>query len=518
MPNELKHLSLSTRISILMGLIILVMMGTFSAFSLMKQEQESFRALTRNTLLLSQSTEKILRFSMLKNRRDEISNSLKDIVRERGILSARILNNNGVVKFASRQSEVDEQIPLTDRLCRNCHGGAEKPIAHKSTGYYSQYFDKAREVVYSSLPIYNSPGCFQSMCHSAETRSNTHAAGKSSPAIGTGSIHDSTQAILGFIEMEVSAQEVISDLDRTRCQLILLTVIIAVFSATMAYFSVNWLVGRPVRRLVEGTKRVAHGDFGQEIRPGKGEMGVLADSFNQMQRQLLLSQEELIESEKLASVGKIADQVANQINNPLTGILVFSEDLIDRENSNDQLKGDYQTILRQAMKIRESVRNILSLARRETPTFRSVDIAAVIKHTISVLERLVNFRNIQLLTHLPNTLPEVTVDPGLLEQVFLNLLIISSESMPSGGVTEISASHRREEATLEIRIDDTGEGIPSGALDLLSHGDKKMDLQTIDRTGVSLAVCKDIIALHKGTLSLASRPGRGTTITVVLPA
>ena len=79
LKTKLKHISISTRISILLGLIIVITMGVFSAFSLMKQQKDSVDSLSRSTLLLSRTTERILRLSMLKNRREEISMAIKNI-------------------------------------------------------------------------------------------------------------------------------------------------------------------------------------------------------------------------------------------------------------------------------------------------------------------------------------------------------------------------------------------------------------------------------------------------------
>ncbi len=482
----------------------------------MKQEENSFDAVTRNTLLLSQSIEKVLRVSMFRNRRDEISAALKDIVGEHGILSARILNDRGIVKFSSQPSELNWQIPLSNKLCQNCHPGGSGTAVYAPNGFYSHYFDKAKDVLHSSLPVYNAPSCYKSNCHASESGIAQNLIPDVN--VASGPYHDSTKTILGFIEINVSTKGVMADLERTRYQLVILTLIITLLASALAYFSIRRLVGKPVKNLVEGTRRVAQGDFTYEIPAGKGELKILAESFNHMQNQLQMTEAQLIESEKLASAGRIANQIANEINNPLTGIIIYSERLAEASGTGRDMSEDYETIRKQALRIRDSVRNILSLAKLETSRFEQTDVAAIIKHAISLVEKLAGFRNIHIISKLNSNLPIISADPGLIKQVMLNLFLISSENMSAGGVLNISAVFNRESNRIEVRIDDSGKGISKAALAVLSDEHLNTNLQNIDRTGISLAVCKDIIALHKGKLTAELKAGGGTSITFELPA
>ncbi|MCL4539275.1 MAG: HAMP domain-containing protein [Bacteroidetes bacterium] len=515
---KLKHISISTRISILLGLIILVTMGIFSAVSLMKQQRDSVDALSRSTLLLSQTTEKILRLSMLKNRRDEISTAIKDIVENEGIRSVRILNHEGIIKFSSRHSELNEHISRTNRLCTNCHVGRDSTSIHAVSSFYSYHFDERNGIIYSSLPIYNSPDCYNSDCH-ATTRQEP-SLNIEKPGIGpeVHPVHDSSQTILGFIEIEVSAKRIMTNLDKSRSQLILLTILIALAASTIVYFSIRYLVGKPVRRLVDGTRRVAQGDFNNDIPSGEAELGVLVDSFNKMQRQLLSTQSQLIESEKLASVGKLADGIANEISKAVIGIIIYTESLIAQSKLGNDEKADCQTILQEALKIRESVRNILSLARKEKPRFVPVDIDTTIRHAVSVLEKLSDFRNIRVIVSVPKDLQHVSADPGMMEQVFLNLLMISSENIAAGGILNVSAVNMSKENKIEIRFAHSGRGIPDNVLHALTKQNAGPDFENIERTKISLTVCREIVALHKGRIYAGSEPGTATSIVIELPA
>lgn len=502
--DKLKYISISTRISLLLGIIILLTMGLFSTFSLIKQKDDAIASINKNAGQLSQTIEKILRFSMLKNRRDEISLALKNIIGNEGITSARIINHEGVVKYSSRPAELNINISGNNPICSSCHD--EKYIMRKGEvkNFNHLRIDEQKKLIFNSLPIYNSTDCNSGGCHfsgSEITEENNF------------SVHNPAQTILGFIEIEVSISGIISNLERTKLQLILLTVLFALLASTVTYFSIRRLIGRPVNDLVEGTKRVAKGDFKKDIPPGRAELGILAESFNKMQNQLMITQTQLIESEKLASVGKLANEIANEINNPLTGIIIYSESLI-ADNTKNPVE-NYEVIRQEALKIRESVRNILSLTRQEQPNFRPVDIGNILKQSISVVKKFSNFRNIKIISGIPDSLPIISADSALMEQVFLNLLLISSESMLNGGILTISASFNEDKKIMEITFSDTGKGIPANILEKSFNPAQHSELKIFEKTAISLSVCNDIIKMHNGKLDINSNES-GTFITVLL--
>ena len=514
--EKLKYISISTRVSILLGVIILLTMGMFSTFSLIKQKEDSISSISNNTGQLSQTIEKILRVSMLKNRRDDISLAVNNIVGSEDIKSIRILNHNGIIKFSSMHSEIDKNISQSSRLCVSCHNKNDKRIKANIKKFKHFRIDNENNLIYNSLPIYNSASCYNGVCHSTAEQPVSIVKGKSEADTPSLSPHDSSQTILGFIDIEVSIKKVISDLEKTRTQLIFLTILFALIAAIITYFSIKYLIGRPVKNLVDGTLRVAQGDFNREIPPGKAELGLLSESFNKMQKQLMTTQSQLIESEKLASVGKLADEVANEINNPLTGIIIYSESLIKDTDLSDLRKNDYETIRLEALKIRESIRNILSLSKQKKPDFTSTDINCIIRHSISVIEKFSNFRNIQIITSLCKNLPKVSADPDLIEQVFLNLLLTSSGSMTTGGIVNITSSYLNDNEEIEIAFTDTGKEIPGSVLQNILDPTDNSNLENFEKIGISLTVCKDIIEMHKGKIIINSS-AIGTSVIIKLP-
>jgi len=514
-PEKLKYLSISSRISILLGIIIILTMGVFSTFALIKQENDSITSINNFTGQLSKTIEKILRLSMLKNRRDEISSAIKDIVGKEGITSVRILNHQGLIKFSSDKSEINTHIPQTDQLCISCHVKTNNKLSDSIRNFNRYRIERSSNSIFYSMPIYNAPSCYNESCHAMESGTFPVSKGKTNER--TLSFHNPSQTILGFIEIVVSTKSISSNISKTREQLIIFTVIFALIASLLTYISIKYLIGKPVKNLVEGTMRVAQGDFKHEIPPGKAELKLLAESFNKMQKQLITTQSQLIESEKLASVGKLADEIANEINNPLTGIIVYSESLIEGEDTEGNKIKDYEVIRQEALKIRGSIKNILSLSRLEKPNFKKTDIGEVINKSVSMVEKLANFRNIQIITGLPKNLPNVSADPALLEQVFINLLLISAESLSNRGILNISAVHSEEKKEVEINFNDSGKGIPENILKEIFNPSPNAGLQNFEKTGISLTVCKDIIEMHGGRLIVDFKAGIGSTAIIKLP-
>ena len=489
-------------------------MGVFSTLSLLKQENDSINIITNNSNQLCTTIEKILRFSMLENRRDEITKALKDIVGKDGIRTVRILNHEGLIEFSSKKSDVNQQISQSNPRCTGCHVNKDNMLVSSTKNFVNYRIDKEKNLVYNFLPIYNAHSCYTGACHSsAETSSSINL--KPTKTLQTFHYHDSSQTVLGFIETEVSTEKIASNLAQTRSQLITITIIIALLASVLTYFSIRTLVGKPVKNLVEGTRRVAKGNLKQEIPPGKAELGELSNSFNQMQKQLLTTQSQLIESEKLASIGKLADEIAYEISNPLTGIIVFSENL-SRDSDEDKVK-NCKVIHNEALRIREIVRNILTITKHELPEFKDTNVNEVVNHSISVVNKLSNFQNIQIVNRLQKSIPDISADSGLLEQVFLNILLISSESMLNGGIVNISTNHIKDSSELDITYSDTGKGVPEQILQKLSDPNYTSGLGSTERTGISLAVCKNIIEMHKGSFSIESNADSGTHIHIKLP-
>lgn len=314
----------------------------------------------------------------------------------------------------------------------------------------------------------------------------------------------------------------------TRPQRAILNVVLPVMAiTTLASLILLFFVTRhilwPIDRIVEMTGKVVDGDLSARvsIRP-PGEMGRLSAAIDSMaeavaEREERLKQttrEQIGQSEKLASIGRLAAGVAHEINNPLTGVLTFSSLLRQKPNMDAQDLQDLDVIVRETTRVREIVRGLLDFAR-ESPSARNpIDINEVIRNTLRLVRSQKEFRNITIHEYLGEELSLVRGDKNQLQQVLLNLSLNACEAMDGGGTLAISTLHR--DNRVAIIVHDTGHGIAKEHMETIF--DPFFTTKPVGKgTGLGLSVSYGIIQKHEGTIEVESEVGKGTTFTITLP-
>lgn len=225
-------------------------------------------------------------------------------------------------------------------------------------------------------------------------------------------------------------------------------------------------------------------------------------------------QEKLAQSDKLAALGKLAAGVAHEINNPLTGILAYSEDLLDEVEPNSQIYDDIKVIIRETLRCRDIVRNLLDFARQDTPKLEIIDCNSIIEQTLFLIEKLPQFKDIIIEKDLEKNLPKVKADLKQMQQVVINLLINSADAMKYKGKINISTEYTRKDNKCSISIEDSGPGVPENLVD------KIFDpfFSTKGTSGLGLAVSWGIVERHHGTIEVDTGENKGAIFKIVLPA
>jgi len=288
-------------------------------------------------------------------------------------------------------------------------------------------------------------------------------------------------------------------------------------------------ISTPIRNLQRITKKITRGDFSETIEVhGHDEIALLAESFNQMEdnldhamtaleeiiKKLQEKQDQLVEAEKLALVGKLAAGIAHEINNPLTSVLTFSNLMLEQCPPSDPRHEKLKLMARETNRARTIVRQLLNFGRETVIKPEKININQPVSEIADSLVAQDAFKGIGLDMKLGDDLPEVKADPAQIGQVVMNMLLNAIHAITPPGRIEVVT--RRTEKNVEIVFSDTGAGIPEENI----HKIFDPFFTTKDATkgtGLGLAVSYGIIKKHGGNIEVASTLGKGSTFTVRLP-
>jgi two-component system NtrC family sensor kinase len=245
----------------------------------------------------------------------------------------------------------------------------------------------------------------------------------------------------------------------------------------------------------------------------------LEEEVQKKTAEIVKAQEQLINAEKLASLGRMAAGVAHELNSPLTGIVTFAHLMMKRippENTQDA--EDLKVIIDQAERCSRIVRGLLGFSRKTASEKAYVDMNTLIENTLSMVRNQAKFYNIAFDVRLDKSIPEVNADPNQIQQVFLNLLINAADAMEEKGKITISSRmiEEGEDKFVEVEFTDTGPGIPE---DIRSKVFEPFftTKPAGKGTGLGLAVSYGIIKKHEGQIFVKSEHGQGASFFVRLP-
>jgi two-component system NtrC family sensor kinase len=287
---------------------------------------------------------------------------------------------------------------------------------------------------------------------------------------------------------------------------------------------------QPVQDLIRASAQVSQGNLSPKTGPvSKSEIGVLQKTFAEMlaslrdhaRRQQAESDTRLMQSEKQASIGRLAAGVAHEINNPLTGVLTFTHLLLRRGELPEDVRSDLQTIARETERVRKIVKGLLDFSRQTRLDPEPTDVNKLVAATLNLTENQALLKGVSLRLEAGEGLPTRTLDRNQLQSALLNIVINAIDATAPGGhivvATGLGLSDPRDGARgIEIAVSDTGPGIPPEDLGRLF--DPFFTTKEVGRgTGLGLSVSLGIVERHGGTIRVRSEVGRGSTFTIWLP-
>ena len=249
----------------------------------------------------------------------------------------------------------------------------------------------------------------------------------------------------------------------------------------------------------------------------------LIERLETMNKDMQETHEQLLKSERLASMGELAAGVAHEINNPLAGVLTYiklMQKRIKMNNFSNEILEKFCTYLdtmeSETTRVSEIVKSLLEFARPSEPVMAKVSIIDIIKKTLFLIGHQISLQNIDIEETYADTNPYVTADFKQIQQVLLNLLINAAQAMPQGGNILVQVNDSREDQFIDIHISDSGCGIPA------ENVEKIFDpffttKSNFKGTGLGLSTAYSIVIKHGGLITVKSEINKGTEFTIRLP-
>jgi PAS domain S-box-containing protein len=227
-------------------------------------------------------------------------------------------------------------------------------------------------------------------------------------------------------------------------------------------------------------------------------------------------EEQLIRSERLAATGKLAFDIAHEVNNPLGGILTYAHLLCEDLGPESEHYQTLQKIIKLTNRCKIIVRGLLDFARQDSPEQEPIDVNQVLREVLSLIEGHVILRQVEIVQDLAPGLPMIYGQRSKLEQVFLNLIINAAEAMEGRGRLELSTGISADREWLEVRFRDNGPGMSEEVAARVFE--PFFTTKSRGRgTGLGLSISHGIISQHGGRIELETAPGQGACFTVLLP-
>ena len=249
---------------------------------------------------------------------------------------------------------------------------------------------------------------------------------------------------------------------------------------------------------------------------GTASVGTFVDLKErlEMERKLRQTQEQLLQSEKLAAMGRLTSQIAHELNNPLYGIMNTLELMKTEIPPESKRRKILEMALSETVRLTEMLRKMLSFSKPDEEEKQPTDINTIVDEILLLHEKQLQERSIRISSNFDKGLGEVHASKNQLRQVFLNLLSNARDAMPDGGTLTVRT--KAEGENVHIQVSDTGVGIRKENIDKIfdSFFTTKDNVKDV---GLGLSVCYGFIKDHGGDIRVESELGSGTTFTIILP-
>lgn len=526
--------TLAFRLFILIASVQTIILLGLTFAVLHVQETNWMRHIVDDAIRVSDLIVRSTRYSMLLNRKEDVHQIVESVSGESGITGIRIYNKQGEAIFGSPDSGNMRKVDIDGEACVVCHvsGGLEYVPHVREEMYRIFKGSEDTRVLGLITPLHNEPECANAACHA----------------------HPKEKTILGVLDVKLSLETMDLQLRESTTSLLTLSLGAVVLVGIAAGAFLWFFVYGPVRSLAEGMESIAAGNLNHRLGvTGKDELAQLAGSFDVMASDLQTARQEItdwsetlekkvrkktadlemahrqiMQAEKMASIGNLASSVAHELNNPLEGILTYAK-LIRKRLAKLGLPpdtlGSYEQelglIADEAQRCGNIVKNLLVFARTEEMALKPARLSEIINRCEMLVRHHAEINGVSVETKCTDR-DTLECDADQIQQVLLALMVNAIEAMAPkddklrGGRLSVTATRGSKDETLEIRLADNGVGMTN---EVKAHLFEPFFTTKRDGRGVGLglAVSYGIVQRHHGTIEVESSVGHGTVFTIYLP-
>ncbi|HLN55155.1 MAG TPA: ATP-binding protein [Bacteroidales bacterium] len=497
-------------------------------------EQNLNNVIRQNGNNIGSVVEGSLYYSMLENDKSTLQSTLDIIKTMSGIDDVNMYDENDGLVYSSF---ADNTSSHSNPDCRACHENLRKMFPEREKSYrilpagsdcVMNENDNAHRHLLIRSPILNEKSCYTAQCHA----------------------HSENEAVLGSLIIKLPLDDLDNTVQKSSGKYFLFATLVTLLLITVLILFTQKQIKSPLNQIVKASLAVADGDkeMRLDINPDQLEdMRMVSKAFNKMldnlqsaneelknwsqqleykvqkkSEELGAARNELIHIERIASLGKLSSSVAHELNNPLSGILVYTK-LIHKQLSNPDLSDKKKEAILKHLKLIENetkrcgdiVKGLLDFSRQEQQDFEARHVNGIIKEVYDLMFHNITISNIRFQTDLKASSDLVLCSPNQIKQACVAMIVNSSEAVHENGEITITTSNP-DQSTIRIDISDNGIGI---APDDIPHIFEPFFSTKRDASGIGLglAIVHGIIKSHNGRIGVKSEPGRGTTISVNLP-
>lgn len=473
--------------------------------------------------------------SMLQNDKSALQNTLDIINTLPGIDEVNMYDSSDNLVYSSFATDPNDT--HSDPNCISCHSnirslfpGMEKSykIIDINTDCLMNKSDNGSRHLLIRSPILNERSCYVSSCHA----------------------HQETDTLLGSLVIKIPLEAQDAAIQKSSTEFFFLAILATLLLASFLLLFTRKKIKNPLNELVKVSVAVANGDKSTrlEIKPNQlDDMRMVSEAFNDMldnlhtatvelenwsqqleykvqkkSEELGAAQNELMHVERLASLGKLSSSVAHEINNPLSGILIYTKLLLKQINNPELYASKRESMLKHLRLIESEtkrcgdiVKGLLDFSRKDQNDFEPKHLHEILKETYELMTHPIKIADIKFEHDFSANADLIYCNPNQIKQACIAILVNASEAIKENGEIMIRTKNQDED-TICIEISDNGLGIAEEDIPHIFEPFFSTK-QVVSGIGLGLAIVHGIIQNHKGKILVHSELGHGTTISVNLP-